>query len=108
MACSCVLLLFYFIYTSFTFSQLKLSLFCWFHVSCFIPLQYGLSAGSIGVVSSHRHQETCIREKLIGHCRGDDLSNVEVSTVDKYQGRDKACVIASFVRSNPEGNVSVE
>ena len=31
---------------------------------------------------------------------------VEVSTVDKYQGRDKDCIIMSFARSNQEGNVS--
>lgn len=31
--------------------------------------------------------------------------NVEVNTVDKYQGRDKLCVIVSLVRSNEGGHV---
>ncbi len=31
---------------------------------------------------------------------------VEVSTVDKYQGRDKECIIMSFVRNNSMENVS--
>ena len=34
-------------------------------------------------------------------CASDDLQGLEVHTIDKYQGRDKSCVIVSFVRSNP-------
>uniref|UniRef100_A0A8C8M6F2 DNA replication ATP-dependent helicase/nuclease n=1 Tax=Oncorhynchus tshawytscha TaxID=74940 RepID=A0A8C8M6F2_ONCTS len=36
---------------------------------------------------------------------GPAFSNVEVNTVDKYQGRDKSVIIVSFVRSHPEGNL---
>lgn len=32
---------------------------------------------------------------------------VEVNTVDRYQGRDKDCIILSYVRSNPNKNVSI-
>ena len=34
------------------------------------------------------------------------LTIVEVNTIDKYQGRDKECIIVSFVRSNSKGSVS--
>ena len=30
---------------------------------------------------------------------------MEINTVDKYQGRDKPCVIVSLVRSNDRGHV---
>ena len=35
-----------------------------------------------------------------------ECSGVEVFTVDRYQGRDKPCIIVSFVRSNTTANVS--
>ena len=36
----------------------------------------------------------------------DLASSIEVNTVDKYQGRDKSCLLVSFVRSNRESKVS--
>ena len=33
-------------------------------------------------------------------------AGVEVNTVDKYQGRDKECIVVSCTRSNSKGNVS--
>ena len=35
----------------------------------------------------------------------EDCPGVEVSTIDKYQGKDRECVIISLVRSNPLGNI---
>lgn len=35
----------------------------------------------------------------------EDCPRVEVSTIDKYQGRDRECVVISLVRSNPDGNI---
>ena len=32
-------------------------------------------------------------------------SGLEISTIDRFQGRDKSVIILSLVRSNPEGNV---
>lgn len=34
-----------------------------------------------------------------------EFDRVEVSTIDKYQGRDKECVIISLVRSNPDQQI---
>ena len=118
------------------------------------PLQYGLGAEEIGVITPLRQQQNLIREKLHtrrsslnltaaktevrGGCSAaDEISpsggalcgsedggggdgcedgdggggggsscHVEVNTVDKYQGRDKECIIVSCTRSNPKGNVS--
>ena len=87
-------------------------------------LQYGLEAGEIGVITPLRQQQNLIREKLLQDqrgsfsdriedqaraetvCDGGSCSAVEVNTVDKYQGRDKECIVVSCTRSNPKGNVS--
>nr|CAG8503282.1 11169_t:CDS:10 [Entrophospora candida] len=55
----------------------------------------GVPAKSIGVISIYRSQMRLIKCLL-----GDKQDDIEVSTVDKYQGRDKACILVSFVRSN--------
>lgn len=55
----------------------------------------GVSAASIGVIAPYRAQLQQIRAVL----RRED---VDVYTVDRYQGKDKDCVIVSLVRSNPE------
>lgn len=65
-------------------------------------LQAGCRASDIGVIAPYRHQLKAISSLL----QGDSFKSLEVNTVDKYQGRDKSVIIVSFVRSNPEGNVS--
>ena len=99
-------------------------------------LQYGLKAEEVGVITPLRQQQNLIREKLHDRhsplnltsvegmeLRGEEGYNnsdgggsggagvssclVEVNTVDKYQGRDKECIIVSCTRSNPKGNVSL-
>ena len=61
----------------------------------------GVSSNDIGIISPYNRQIQWIRESL-----PQEASAVEVSTVDKFQGRDKTCIIVSFVRSNPEAYVS--
>ncbi|KAL5457050.1 hypothetical protein EMCRGX_G034285 [Ephydatia muelleri] len=62
----------------------------------------GLGADRLGVITPYRYQQNIIRKLLTANSA---LRDIEVNTVDKYQGRDKSCVIVSFVRSNGRGNV---
>ncbi len=61
----------------------------------------GVSSNDIGIISPYNRQIQWIRDSL-----PQEASAVEVSTVDKFQGRDKPCIIVSFVRSNPEAYIS--
>eukprot|EP00397_Hematodinium_sp_SG-2012_P002090 GEMP01002096.1.p1 GENE.GEMP01002096.1~~GEMP01002096.1.p1 ORF type:complete len:1380 (-),score=300.30 GEMP01002096.1:741-4880(-) len=58
----------------------------------------GVSPDDIAVLSPYRSQIACLRKALAD-------KQCEVLTVDQSQGRDKACVIVSLVRSNPDKNV---
>jgi len=59
---------------------------------------------TIGVISPYRSQLRVIKAALDKQLKGNPLAEadrVEVNTVDRYQGRDKDCIILSLVRSNP-------
>ena len=56
----------------------------------------GVPQEDIGVISPYRHQL-----KKLNSLLQQVYAKVEVSTVDKYQGRDKKCIIMSLTRSNP-------
>jgi len=51
----------------------------------------GVNPKDIGVISPYRDQLRAIRRRL-------EIPGLEISTVDKYQGRDKECIIVSLVR----------
>ncbi|OAY77110.1 DNA replication ATP-dependent helicase/nuclease DNA2, partial [Ananas comosus] len=55
-------------------------------------LKRGITGDEIGIITPYNSQANIIRQLI-------DTS-VEVHTIDKYQGRDKDCVIVSFVRSS--------
>lgn len=63
-------------------------------------LSCGLTESQLAVVSVYRSQLRIISNLLKGR------SHLEIATIDKYQGRDKDCVILSLVRNNSQGNVS--
>lgn len=65
-------------------------------------LYCGVPAQSLGVISPYRTQL-----KIIRHLLGTVSKGIEISTVDKFQGRDKDCIIISLVRSNSSKNVTV-
>ncbi|XP_056693295.1 DNA replication ATP-dependent helicase/nuclease JHS1 isoform X2 [Spinacia oleracea] len=54
---------------------------------------HGVEKGTIGIITPYNSQATLIKHVL-------NMEAVEVHTIDKYQGRDKDCIILSFVRSS--------
>ncbi|GJD09930.1 DNA replication ATP-dependent helicase/nuclease DNA2 [Galdieria sulphuraria] len=60
----------------------------------------GVALEDIGIISPYRAQCSYLCHQL-PHWR----SRLEIKTVDQFQGRDKPCIILSFVRSNDEKRV---
>lgn len=58
----------------------------------------GLSAADIAVISPYAAQVRLLRSKL-------DHADLEVDTVDGFQGREKEAVVISLVRSNANGEI---
>lgn len=68
----------------------------------------GVSVDEIAVISPFRSQVSLIYREMIQRARQSQVSAlgaVEVSTIDKYQGKDKDVVLVSFVRCNAEKRV---
>lgn len=66
-------------------------------------LACGVNASDIGVICPFRAQIRLLEEcmSLSAWKRG----GLEVSTIDRYQGRDKSVIVLSFVKSNDNGSV---
>lgn len=62
-------------------------------------IQCGLPDTDIGVISPYRSQLKLLNQDLESH------PNVMIDTADKFQGRDKECIIVSLVRSNEKRNI---
>jgi DNA replication ATP-dependent helicase Dna2 len=62
-------------------------------------LSHGASSKQIGILSFYNSQLQIIKSEIPEFC-----NDLELLTIDKSQGRDKECIIVSFVRSNTEGN----
>jgi ATP-dependent RNA/DNA helicase IGHMBP2 len=60
-------------------------------------VENGVSQNDIGVISFYAMQV-----ELIGQLLGQEYPDVEVNSVDGFQGREKEVVLLSTVRSNPE------
>lgn len=63
----------------------------------------GASDSDIGIITPYRSQLRVLRNHL--EMDQNRYPLLEVETVDKYQGRDKLCIIVSLVRSNLDGTV---
>eukprot|EP00038_Savillea_parva_P014978 m.218331 g.218331 ORF g.218331 m.218331 type:complete len:219 (-) comp29607_c0_seq1:520-1176(-) len=68
------------------------------HRVCVELLARGVAPSNIGVISPYRAQLGAIRRAF-----GTSCNDVEVDTVDRYQGRDKECIILSLVKASPSG-----
>jgi len=66
-------------------------------------LAAGVAPAAVGVIAPYGAQAALLADAL--HGDGVGSSALEVSTVDKFQGREKEAVVISMVRSNPEGTV---
>ncbi len=60
--------------------------------------QTGLSPVRAGIITPYKDQARDLRRRL-------DEPELEIKTVDGFQGREKDLIIISFVRSNPEGEI---
>ncbi|XP_015518231.1 DNA replication ATP-dependent helicase/nuclease DNA2 isoform X1 [Neodiprion lecontei] len=65
-----------------------------------ILMQAGVVAGQIGVIAPYREQVNLLRDII--------EQDVEVNTVDQYQGRDKELILYSGTRSNYVRSVDAE
>ncbi|KAK3019282.1 hypothetical protein RJ639_002855, partial [Escallonia herrerae] len=54
----------------------------------------GIQGEDIGIITPYNSQANLIQRTV--------STSVEIHTIDKYQGRDKDCILVSFVRSNKD------
>lgn len=64
--------------------------------------RHGVAVEDIGVITPYNGQLSLLREL---RARDDALKNLEISTVDGFQGREKDAIVISTVRSNDSGDV---
>lgn len=67
-------------------------------------LHAGINPGEIGVVVAHAGQIGAIRERLLDLHDHAVAEEVDVGTVDEFQGTERAAIVGSFVRSNAQGD----
>jgi ATP-dependent RNA/DNA helicase IGHMBP2 len=58
----------------------------------------GLGAAEIGVITPYSAQVARLKARR-------ELADVEVATVNAFQGREREAIVASFVRANPDGEL---
>ncbi|KAI9033834.1 AAA domain-containing protein [Phycomyces nitens] len=56
----------------------------------------GIKVDQLGVISVYRSQLRAAAQCF------EYIKHLEISTIDRYQGRDKDCIIISLVRNNPQ------
>jgi DNA replication ATP-dependent helicase Dna2 len=72
---------------------------------CAALLASGVPASEIGIITPFRSQLSLLKTSLSDTLGSENAASIELNTADKYQGRDKACILVSFVRNNSKGDV---
>lgn len=65
-------------------------------------LNHDVSPENIGVIAGYSDQREVIKSNLRKEFTEEIHSNVDVETIDKFQGGQREVIIVSFIRSNPE------
>ena len=60
---------------------------------------------NVGILTPYRAQVALIERLLHRHSSHIDATNVDVSSVDGYQGREADVIVFTSVRSNLKGNL---
>ena len=61
---------------------------------------------SVGIITPYRHQQEFLRQELNSEILDDTVKrNIEIKTIDGFQGEEKDIIYISFVRSNQEGEI---
>ena len=74
---------------------------CLTRLICRGLIRCGISQKDVGVMSPYRSQLKLLSRSL------QLFPQIEVNTVDQYQGRDKECIVFSLVRSNSDGQIGI-
>ncbi|CEF66273.1 DNA replication ATP-dependent helicase/nuclease DNA2 [Strongyloides ratti] len=82
-------------------------------ISCLkLLLEFGVSSLDIAIITPFRDQmntlRTLINQLISKNVNDNEYSNVEISTIDQFQGRDKKVVIFSTVYNYSEDNENCE
>ncbi len=68
-------------------------------------LQLGVPGSDIRILTPYSEQERVIQGLRHRHDKSHHFQDVRVVTVDSFQGSERSVIIASLVRSNPEGKI---
>ena len=61
---------------------------------------------SVGIITPYRHQQEFLRQELNSEILDDTVKrNIEIKTIDGFQGEEKDIIYISFVRSNQKGEI---
>lgn len=67
-------------------------------------LDEGRALSDIGIISAYAAQTILLRKRAAATF-GEDAQDLEIATVDGFQGREKVTIILSTVRSNKTGSI---